>query len=340
MGLVGAILYYATAIIAFAAYAVIAVLRYAFNAGKALVGAFNTQRSGRKVSPSDQQELAAKPTPMATQISGRDRNWELGRDIANYHASVIFSDDFSASIAVFKTTGLVRRKVRAISAAASMLMLELYTRDTFELPDLTLSDTVTLDKIVLDTEAIGIRFIEDLLKKKDPKYFGLSGNLLTPNTQLAEPQQSGSGEIVKQLPPDETKEQALARSLALLRGSMASVDQTVAIAPAEMKTGVVVTKRESKGTVVGRIQTMGMRDIPPTNGKKGYATFEATLLQNDGQHVSFRGVRLNELFVENGVKEGDLVEIQSLGRTKVAATQEDERPTYRNEFLVKVLENA
>lgn len=343
MGLILIPIYAVAAVLGFAVYACIKVM----GIGRFLVTtaikpiASSVRRDWNALMQSNGQAgPGAQQSPMARINTVADRDVEIGRDIASYHIAVVFSDDFSANISVFKRTGQVRRKVRAVSGASSVLMRQLYARDSFELPDLTLSDSLTVEKVLLDTEAIGIQFIEDLLAKKDPQYFALQGKVLEPNTGTPSTVKADSGAVVLKLQPDETQEEQVARSAALLRGSMASADKPLTIAPVDVKTSVSVTKREAKGIVTGTIQTMGLRDIPPTSGKKGYATFEATLLQGDGLHVSFRGVRLNELFVENGVKVGDLVEIQSLGRTKVAAAEEDGRPTYRNEYLVKVLESA
>jgi hypothetical protein len=257
-----------------------------------------------------------QPAPQAMQ-SAAGNPWV----VSDYIVNVKFNDAFSASVSVFNSKKVAIRKLRAISPASAILMRNIYGREGFDLPDFQITNGRTVEDAVLETEQIGMKFIEDLLGKP-ASYFQA-----TP---------TGSQLEDKTISDPETT----ARALAILRGELAD-EKTPAqrVQPSEPPAGADAAqqrryKRKAIGITKGVVTEMGMRKML---FKGGASTFEATIHRDDGEFVSFRGVRLNELFQENGVKPGDKVEIEALGTTTVDVG--DEKRT-RNEFKVKILEAA
>lgn len=262
------------------------------------------------------------------------------RTIADFHVLVQFSDSFTASVSVHKAEQIVRRKMRAISEPAAQLMRSLYLKESFDLPDVKLGDGVTYEDAILNTESVGMRFIQELLSTKGPQEFVLP----------AQPVATGVGTPDPFKAPVVDPEQA-ARSLAMLRGEAAAVANVAETAPSATPQSAPATvrvsgqgiKRTAKAFAVGRVLEFGYRVMQFQSGKDGSTgregkTFEAVIECDNGDCVSHRGVRLEELFKENGVKVGDRVEVVSLGRTRV--TLADGEPKFRNEFNVRVLELA
>lgn len=242
--------------------------------------------------------------------------------VADYIINVRFNDAFSASVSVFNSQKITRRKIRAISPAAGILMKNIYGREGFNLPEYELSEGRTVEEAVMDTERIGIEFMENLLTKPAEYFQPEPAKGEDPKPAMADPE-------------------SIARSVAILRGELADANTpTQRIQPAEPPANSEAVlqrrfKRKAIGVTVGIVTEMGMRKMLY---KGGAMTFEAQIQRDDGEFVSFRGVRLNELFTEYGIKTGDRVEIESLGTT-TSDTGDGEKRT-RNEYKVKVLETA
>lgn len=247
------------------------------------------------------------------------------RSIADCHVNVVFNDSFTASVALHSREGLVRRKMRAVSEAAGTLMRDTYGRETWELPDFQLQGGLTIEDAILDTERLGVRFLKGLLSGTSP-----------------------ARDAPTNTPVPASEEAVGPRALAILRaddeGTRVTESQP-APPPAEMTTTMRV--RRAPGEVTrGIVVECGHRALiwqggSRRNGEQG-TTFEAILEVEDGSTASFRGVRLQEQFAQHEVYVGDLVEITSLGRTKVDIRGDKgtvERGM-RNEFQVKVLERA
>lgn len=263
------------------------------------------------------------------------------RTLADFHVCVQFSDSFTASVSVHKAEKVARRKLRAVSTAAGALMRTLYLRESFDLPDVKLENGVTYEDAILDTETIGMRFIEDLLSKKSPQYFRCA----PPSVVVG----AGSNDVFK--PALVVDPETTARSLAILRGDIAVAEgirnDAVAkeAAPAMQASDAQVQqkiKRTARAFTVGRVIEFGMRKMMFNTDAQGKAgnpgtTFEAMIECENAECVSLRGVRLEELFKEHQVSTGDHVEIISLGRTRVTIGNETKA---RNEFELKVLQRA
>ncbi|ABD71963.1 hypothetical protein Rfer_4276 (plasmid) [Rhodoferax ferrireducens T118] len=280
----------------------------------------------------------ANPSP-ERRIAVGPRTASTLRTVADFHVSVQFSDSFTASVSVYKNENMARRKIRAISPAAVELMRTLYLRESFDLPDVNLVNGVTYEDAVLDTESIGIKFIEDLLSSKGPRYFNLA-----PPAVVVGP---GTKDVYKPAPVADPE--ASARALAILRGELAGSEgakhEAAVNEPAASSSHATVKveqkpKRPARAFTVGRVVEFGMRKMMfQSNGGTGDgdAVFEA-LIDCEGECTSLRGVRLQELFTENNVSTGDSVEIISLGRTRVTLAGGEQK--FRNEFQLKVLERA
>ena len=248
--------------------------------------------------------------------------------VADFHICIQFSESFSGTVSVFKARKLVKRKIRAISEAAAELMMGAYGSEVFELPPATLTPKFDFEAAVLATEELGIQFIKELLT---PKAKGVAPAL--------------PSQTPKQTPlpaPDPVRTE---RALALLRAEMeepkATPTQTRIEAPMQERgTMVRQSRRPTQSITVGRVIEFGMRAMLFQAGSKGERsgkTFEATIECADGACVSLRGVRLQELFTQEGIVVGDEVEIASLGKTQVTVDGESK---YRNEFVVKVRQKA
>jgi hypothetical protein len=263
------------------------------------------------------------------------------RTLADFHVCVQFSDSFTASVSVHKAEKVARRKLRAVSTAAGALMRTLYLRESFDLPDVKLENGVTYEDAILDTETVGMRFIEDLISKKSPQYFRCA----PPSVVVG----AGSNDLFK--PALVVDPETTARSLAILRGDIAVAEgirnDAVAkeAAPAMQASDAQVQqkiKRTARAFTVGRVIEFGMRKMMFNTNAQGKAgnpgtTFEAMIECENAECVSLRGVRLEELFKEHQVSTGDHVEIISLGRTRVTIGNETKA---RNEFELKVLQRA
>lgn len=251
------------------------------------------------------------------------------RSVADKHVLVVFNDNFTASVSSHPAENLVRRKLRAIKAPAAELMKHLYLKEVFDLPDVELTPGVTFEQAVLDTEAIGKQFIEELLSAKEPQYFQFAPALAKSNA------------ISTPVDPAEA-----ARALALLRVAVhAAEDQSpAAVVPAvpEGQTRVVQSKRRTQEITTGVVADFGMKKMffqskIKTQPDKPGETFEVIIDLGNGEQAALRGVVLQEKFREQDVRVGDHVEIHSLGKTKVTIDGETKN---RNEFEVKILERA
>lgn len=292
-------------------------------------------------------QAAGQPAAAALNADKRDpvtvgpSTDQMLRTLADFHVCVQFSDSFTASVSVHKKEKVVRRKIRAISESAGELMRTLYLRESFDLPDVRLENGVTYEDAILDTETVGMRFIEDLLSNKSPQYF----RCVPPAVVVG----AGSNDVFK--PALAADPETTARSIAILRGDIAVAEgiRNDAVAkeavPAMQASAAQVqqkTKREARAFTVGRVIEFGMRKMMFNTDAQGKAgnpgtTFEAMIECENGECVSLRGVRLEELFKEHQVILGDHVEVISLGRTRVTVGNETKA---RNEFELKVLQRA
>lgn len=265
-------------------------------------------------------------------LAAEPRSTQHLRSVADFHITVQFSDSFTATVSVFKEEKVVRRKIRAISMAAGELMRTLYLRESFDLPDVKLENGRTYEDAVLDTETLGIRFIEDLLSPKAPQYFKIPPPPVVVGV--------GSNDVSKSVQADP---EATARALAILRGEAASSDGSIenaastdTCAQSSHATVRVEQKpaRRARAITVGKLLEAGMRNMLFQTNNTG-PTFEALIECDDGEFTSLRGVRLQELFKENGIEVGDHIEVVSLGRTQVTIPGGESK--FRNEYQVKVL---
>lgn len=276
-------------------------------------------------------EPASAPAPGATtSAAGQVVTATVSqlRSVADKHVSVVFNDNFTASVSYHPTEQLVRRRVRAIKAPAAELMKHLYMREVFDLPDVQMTEGVTFEQAVLDTETIGKKFIEELLSAKEPKFFAFA-----------------PADQAKSAPVDPAES---ARALAILRGAVHAADNkaaepvnltapepdtTVSVRPNARRTGTVTT---------GRVISFGMKKMMFQSKVKSEPdrpgeTFEALIEMDDGEQAALRGVVLQEKFKEQDVRVDDYVEIHSLGQTQVTVGKESKK---RNEFEVKILARA
>jgi hypothetical protein len=264
------------------------------------------------------------PATLNSRVATRDESLVKGlQKIADRHVCIQFNACFSASVSLYRQDARASRKIRATSNAAGILMRSLYLRESFDLPDVSLENGVSFDDVVVDTETQGMRFIEDLLSNSGAGYF--SETKLPSRVTDSKDQQA---------PADM---EATARALAILRGEMAAVqpgnlaDSVAEVGKTEIQPAQQRSSRKPNGVTTGRVVEYGMRKLLFSSGGE---SFEATLECRGGDFVSFRGVRLQEKFVEHQVQIGDEVEIHSLGKTQVGEKKS------RNEYEVKVLERT
>jgi len=277
----------------------------------------------RQVEPSASDTAAEVTTRLASELAEPPGL----RSIADYHVNVVFNDSFTASVALHSREGLVRRKMRAVSEAAGTLMRDTYGRETWDLSDYQLEGSLTLEDAILDTERLGVKFLKGLLSSTGP-----SPENVPPNS-----------------PASATDEATYSRANALLRAEDPAPSGSAKAAPATPPPEVATTVRVRRGpgeVTRGIVVECGYRALiwqggHRRSGQQG-TTFEAILEVDDGSTASFRGVRLQEQFSQHDVHVGDLIEITSLGRTKVDIRGDEgsvERGM-RNEFQVRVLERA
>lgn len=261
--------------------------------------------------------------------------------IADFHVQIVFNNDFGGTVSVYGADNLVRRKIRAKSQAAATLMLNVYQSETFSLPDLQLTNELSTDMAIVQTEQDGIAFLEELLSPKDPSFFEAANKRL-PNTF----------DLPRPIEPD-----SAVFALAVLRGEAVAPTEpakemsrtTASSAEANNTAGGTISqaKRASKGSVTGKVVELGMRNSLFGGWNKGGGqsgvrkeagqVFETTIEMYDGTKVSRRGVRLQELFAENEIRLGDMVEIEMLEGTQV---NHGENRGMRNEYKLRVLERS
>lgn len=266
---------------------------------------------------------------------GPSGHGEESYDVADYYVSIIFNDSFTASVGIFEKHGIAKRRLRAIDSAAVKLMNKEHQGESYNFPDYRFSGPDGVENALQDTERLGVRFIEELLKlePRPSKVLGevCSAPLVPSSVTNGTRQATSSGGV-------EANVRQFGREPPPAPGAATSPPPIKAAAEAKVS-------RTPVGTATGEVIDMGMRKLLKYDSGQGNdrgganSCFEAVLQCDDGETRSYRGVRLEEHFAEQGVQLHDRIEIQSLGRTLVSIHGE-ERGKYRNEFVVKVLQRA
>lgn len=264
-----------------------------------------------------------KKAPKDAAIRGNDAAGEdvALPDVATQHMSIVFSSDFTCTLSVFRERGVAKRRMRAVTGAASSMMQQKYRRDHWDLPDFCFGDALNLEDAVLDTEKQGGAFLAELLR-------------LEPPAAPVEPIPTAFAPSVSRDPEEATR-----RALAILQvASEPLIGKTADAHPVPIAKQSVRVGARTQGVVV----EFGMRKVIATTvgsvvREPEALTFELILQTGSGQ-VSFRGIRLQELFSENEVAIGDLLEITVLGKSEVQVGEGLKRK--RNEYHMRVLQRA